>query len=134
LLACALLIEAEQARQDFIVREQPGAPVVAPAVSLGHGFIERGMGVCQPLRARVVEVGEGALLDLLRRLLVPGQDAIGIAGYDLRLADDEIGRVQPGLAQFVEPRRRRRDGLRARVSRVVGSGDVGGQAFGETNP
>ncbi|MBC7986784.1 MAG: hypothetical protein H7X93_08970 [Sphingomonadaceae bacterium] len=41
------------------------------------------MGVRQPLRAGVVAVDQRALLEFLRRLLVPRHGAIGIAGDDL---------------------------------------------------
>ena len=78
----ALLIEREQAGEDFVVGQHACAPVVAPAIGVGDSGIERGVGVAQPLRAGVVEVGQRALLQFLRGLSVLGQDAVGIAGDD----------------------------------------------------
>jgi hypothetical protein len=70
----------------------------------------------------------------LRRLVVDGEEAVGVAGDDLGHADDEIGRVQPCLALGIQVRRRFGDDLRAGVGGVGGvggSGDVGAEAFGE---
>ncbi len=59
------------------------------------------------------------------------QDAVGIARHDLRLAHDQVGGIEPVLAQLVQPRRGRRDRLRARIVGIIGGGNVGRQAFGE---
>jgi hypothetical protein len=55
------LVEAEQAGKDFVVGERPGAEVLAPAIGVGNRFIDRVVRMGQPGRARIVEVGEGAL-------------------------------------------------------------------------
>ena len=89
------------------------------------------MRVGQPLRTRVVQVGQRALLQLLRRRFVLGQDAVGIAGHHLGLAHHQVLGVEPVLAQFVQPRGGGGDRLRARIVGIIGGGDVGGQAFGE---
>lgn len=86
------------------------------------------MGEAKPARALVVEIGEGARLELDRGLGGFRQDAVGIAtrrlarrggrrdfGHDI----DEIGRVEPAAAQLAEPLRRRRDALGARVGGIV---------------
>jgi len=74
---------------------------------------------------------ERALLEFLRGGFVLWQDAVGIAGDDFRHALDQIGRVEPILAQGVEPLGCSGDGLSARVSDVGGGGDVWCQALGE---
>ena len=68
----------EQAGQDLVVGQRARPPVVASAVSLGHGLIQRLVGVVQPSGAGVVEVGEGAFTQLPFGLVVHGQDAVGI--------------------------------------------------------
>ena len=73
------------------------------------------MGVGEPARALVVEIGQRALLELDRRLDGLRHDAVGIAarrfarrrgrrhfGHDV----DEIGRIEPGAPQVVELLRR----------------------------
>ncbi len=52
----AFLIEAEQAFQDFIIGEAVGAPV-GPAVGASNGTVEVAVGVVEPGRALVVEIG-----------------------------------------------------------------------------
>jgi hypothetical protein len=47
--------------KDFVVGDRPGAEVLAPAIGVGNRFIERAMRMVQPGRARIVEVGKGAL-------------------------------------------------------------------------
>ena len=66
LFACVFLVH-EQAREDFVASQQACTPIVSPAIDVGHRFIERRVGVRQPLRARVVEVGGGAQSLALRR-------------------------------------------------------------------
>lgn len=72
----------EQAGQDLVVGQRARPPVVASAVSLGHGhghgLIQRLVGMVQPSGAGVVEVGEGAFTQLPFGLVVHGQDAVGI--------------------------------------------------------
>ena len=89
------------------------------------------MRVGEPLRAFVVEVGERALLQDRGRFLGLRQDAVGIAENNLGNNVDQVGRIEPGVAQFVEALRRIGDGNRARIVRVIFSGDVRCQSFGE---
>jgi hypothetical protein len=49
------------------------------------------VGVRKPLRTRIVEVGERALLQFLGRVLADRQDTVGIAEHDLGLGHDEVG-------------------------------------------
>ncbi len=56
----AVLIEPEQAGEDFVVGKRACAPVGGPAVGFGHGLVEDFVGVGQPGGAGVVEVGQGA--------------------------------------------------------------------------
>lgn len=64
---------------------RPARQSSPPGIGVGERCIERGLRICRPLRAGVVEVGQRALFQLLRRRLVARQEAIGIAGHDLRL-------------------------------------------------
>ena len=54
---CPLLIEPEQAGQDFIIFQQARAPIVAPAVGFGYGFVQGGVDVIQPCGPGIVEIG-----------------------------------------------------------------------------
>ena len=54
-----LEVELEQPAQDLVVGH--GGAVVGPAVGDGDGLVEGLVGVGEPGRALVVEVGEGAL-------------------------------------------------------------------------
>src|SRR3546814_4679281 len=65
-----------------------------------------------------------ALLQFLCRFLVLGQDAVGIAGHNFRLTHHQIAGVKPVVSQFVEPRRRSCDRLRARIVRIIVGGHV----------
>ena len=69
----------EQAGEDFVVAQplllRPGAPLVAPAIGIGDRRIERGVGVGKPLRAGVVEVGQGAFFEASN-----GADALEVLG------------------------------------------------------
>lgn len=127
----AFLIQPKQPRQDFIVIQRTRAPVIAPAIGFGHRLIQRLMCMVEPGGAGVVEVGQGAFLQLLFRLFVHGQDAVGIARHHLGDAADQIGRIEPVFAQFIQPCRGGRDFLGARVGGVGGGGNVGGQAVRE---
>jgi hypothetical protein len=42
------LVKAEQAGKDFVVGERPGAEVLALAIGVGNGFIERVVRMSQP--------------------------------------------------------------------------------------
>jgi hypothetical protein len=90
---CSLQVESKQAGEDGVLVDGGGVGIV-PAVGIPDGAIERGVGVLQPSGAGIVEVGEGALLQL--RL----GGALG---------------VQPVLAQLVEPPGRLADRDHARV-------------------
>lgn len=85
----------------------------------------------EPGGAGVVKIGEGALFQHCLSSCIDGQQAVWIACDDLWLATDKIRRIQPGLALFVKVAGGRSDGLSTRVVRVIGGGDVGGQAFGK---
>ena len=89
------------------------------------------MGIGEPLRAGVVEVGEGALLQLLGRGLVAGNGTLGIAWDRLVYPLDPFGRVEPAVAQFHKTAGRRGDGQGAGIVCIVGSGNVGGQPLRE---
>ncbi len=95
-------VQRQQAAEDFVVGHFGG--VVGPAVGGGDGGVERLVGEVQPGGAGVVEVGQGALLEvgLVAGL---GDRAFGEAGLFLFRGDDPVdpfGRVEPGFAQFVE--------------------------------
>ena len=62
------------------------------------------MGVCEPLRAGVVEVRQRALLQRLRRVLVARNRTLRIAGNGLVHPLDPLGRVEPPVAQLDELR------------------------------
>ena len=66
-------IEREQAGEGVV-----GGDVLRPAVSGGDGPVEGRVGVGEPARALVVEIGERALLELDRGLGVLGDDAVRI--------------------------------------------------------
>ena len=84
------------------------------------------VGIVEPSRTLVlVEVGQRPLLQLLCGLLVlRGRMRSRITRHDLRHAHHEVRRVQPGLAQFVQPLGRRRDPPRPRVVGILVSGGV----------
>ncbi len=73
------MVEGEEAGEDFLVREGFGG--FGPAVGGEDGAVEGAVGVGQPLGAVVVELGEGAVLE------------VGLG---------DAGRVQPGVAQADE--------------------------------
>ena len=75
------------------------------------------MSVGEPLWPGVVEVCKGPLLKGLRRLPVARYRALGIAGNGFL---DPLGRVEPAVAEFDEPPRRRGDGLRPWIGGVGG--------------
>ena len=103
----ALQVERQQALQDRVVGKV--GRVVFPAVGAGDGGIEGAVGVGEPGLRIVVEVGEGAFLQvaLMSRL---GDDPIGITWDHFGDALDPIGRVEPVLAELVEPVRGLGDG------------------------
>jgi hypothetical protein len=53
------VVEREEAGEDFLLRQVRG-----PAVGGEDGCVEDAVGVCEPFGAGVVEVGEGALLQV----------------------------------------------------------------------
>src|SRR5712664_4560942 len=55
---------------------------LGPAIGGGHGAVEIAMGVRQPRRPLVVEIGERALLQLLGGVQALRYDAVGIARYN----------------------------------------------------
>jgi hypothetical protein len=72
------LVEGEEAGEDRVV-EPARPPVVAPAVGLGDGLVEAAVGEVEPGGALVVEAGQRAFPQELRRRVVLRQDAVGIA-------------------------------------------------------
>jgi hypothetical protein len=94
----ALLVELKEPREDLVVRK-----VGRPAIGGGDGGVELAVGVVEPGGALVVEIGEGALLQDCGGLIVDWYEAVRVPGRHLRHALDEIGRVEPSLAQLVEP-------------------------------
>ena len=74
-------VELQELRQDLVVGEIGG-----PAVGGEHGLVEPAMGVGEPRRPLVVEVGQGPLGELLR--------AVGVEGLE---AGPQIGRAERGL-------------------------------------
>lgn len=127
-----LQIQGEQAGERVL-----GRNVLGPTVGGGDGAVERVVGVGEPTRALIVEIGQGALLELDRRLDGLGQNTVGIAPRRLagsggrrnfRHDVDETGRIEPGAAQVVEPLGGFGDANGARVAGVVGGGNVRGQA------
>jgi hypothetical protein len=87
------------------------------------------MRIGEPLRALIIEAGERALLELLRRPRVLRQNAVGVAGVGLDA--NEVRRVQPGLAQIVEFFGGIGDADRARIGGVGAGGDIRRQALGK---
>jgi hypothetical protein len=67
-------VEREQTGEGVL-----GRNVLGPAVSGGDGPVERVVGVGEPARALVIEIGERPLLEFDRRLGGFRQDAVGIA-------------------------------------------------------
>ena len=107
-------VEFKQLRQSVFFGNVRG-----PAVGGGHGGVEIAMGVDEPLRALIVEVGQRALAQLRGRHGVFRQDAVGIAEDDFRLDAHEIGRVEPRVAQLVEALRGLGDRDRARIVDII---------------
>ena len=78
MLGASRTIKSKQSGKYLIVAQLVCAPRVSPTVGVGHGGIEHRVGVCQPLRAGVVEVGQSALLQFLRGCVALAKDAEGI--------------------------------------------------------
>ena len=78
------------------------------------------MGVGEPLRARVVEVRQGAGLEHPRRRFVAGDQVLRIAGGGL---GHPLRRLQPALAQPGQPPRRAGEGGGPRVACVLLGGN-----------
>ena len=68
-------VEGEQAGDEGVL----GRNVPGPAASGGDRAVERVVGVGEPARALVIEIGERPLLAFDRRLGGFRQDAVGIA-------------------------------------------------------
>lgn len=87
----ALLIEVKKPLQDIIVAE-----IVWPAIGVGDGVVQRAVGVVQPSRAFIIEIGQRALLELLELFfgeIVARQDTVGIAGHDLGHTHRPVRRI-----------------------------------------
>jgi hypothetical protein len=64
------------------------------------------MRVVEPGRPLVVEVGQSAFFEDRGGLRADRDNAVGKSRHHLRHPLDEIGRVEPSLAQLVKPARR----------------------------
>ena len=91
----------EQARQDFVVGQLARAPVVAPAVGVGHRLIKGVVGVGKPDRFGVVDVGQDALFQGRCHLGRDGQQAVGVAWHHLGHVRHQIDKVEPVFPQGV---------------------------------
>ena len=118
------MVQAEQAGQNLVVGQQPGPPVVTPAIGFGHRLVQCPVFVGEPCGPLVVEVGQGAGFEDLFRRSVFWQDAVGVAGDHFGHPDHLIGRVQPSFALFVQRGRGGGNLLRPRVGGIGGSGDI----------
>ena len=116
----AFEVERQQPRQRVFLGD-----ILRPAIGGRDRPVEIAMRVVEPRRALVVEIGQRALFEHRGGPGIHRQDAVGIARHDLRHAPHEVGRVQPRLAQFVEPLRRLGDRDRARVLCVCSAGMFG---------
>ncbi len=73
----------------------------------------------EPCGAFVVELGQRAIFEDGGGLVVNGENAVGIAGHDFGHAFDEVRRVQPVFAQFVQPSGGLGNGNGARIGGVL---------------
>jgi hypothetical protein len=60
------------------------------------------VGIDQPLRTPVVEVGQSALAQDRVRRDVLREDSIRIAGYDLRRDLEQVAWVEPRVSQVIK--------------------------------
>lgn len=104
------LIEREQAGEDLIIGHLPGAPILCPAIGIGHGGIERGMGMIKPGGPGIIEIGVRALDEvghMVRRVAAisqalgePGKFGCGLFGQPLaRLGGLEMIGIGKGALQ-----------------------------------
>ena len=101
---CRARMRALPPAAESLGRLTPVHDVAGPAVGGGHGGVELGVSVHEPLRPRVVEVGQGPLLERGRRLLVMGYRMRRIADDGFPDPRHPLGRVEPAVLQFDEPR------------------------------
>lgn len=96
------MVKRQQAPQDFLVGHV--GRVVGPAIGSGDGGVEVLVGLVEPGRADVVEVGQGAFLELGFLAGFGDRAERKAGGFFFRRAHpiDPRGRIQPGVAQFVE--------------------------------
>ena len=71
-----------------------------PAIRRCNGVVECGVGICEPPRTGVVEVGQCARLQLLSRRFVAGDRALRVAWYRFVGPFHPFGRVEPAVAQL----------------------------------
>jgi hypothetical protein len=122
-------VERQQPRQRVLL-----AYIVRPAIGRRNRPVEVAMRVVEPRRALVVQIGQCSLLQDRRGPRIDQQDAVGITRHDFRLAPHQIRRVQPRLAQLIEPPRRLGDRHHPRVIGVLGGREVRRQPLGEGMP
>lgn len=87
------------------------------------------MGMIEPCRARIVEVGKGTLRQFLGRCIIHRHNADGISGHDFGFAADQFERIQPIFAEFVQPCGGDGNRLCAGIVGIVGGGNVRRQPF-----
>ncbi len=131
LLRDPFLIQPEQTREDFIVSQDTGAPVITPAVSFSNDFIQVAVGVVKPSWAGVVEVGQGALLEFLRRFVVLGKGAVGVSENHLRHAVDQVIGGQPVFPKLVQSSGGGGNRLRIWMVGIVDGRDIWGKPIGK---
>lgn len=87
----AFMIDAETTRHNFVVGVHTWAPDCAPAIDIGHGPIQRLLGVVQPSGAGFAKIGEHSRF--ARHLAVqPGADrcaALAHRQHARAAADDQ---------------------------------------------
>ena len=91
-------VERQQLAENVVIGD-----IGRPTVRGSHGGVKGFVSVGEPLRAGVVEVRQRAFLERLRRVLVAGDRALGIAGNRLIDPLDPFGRVEPAVTQLDEP-------------------------------
>ena len=93
-----LAVERQQLAENIVVGD-----VGRPTVRRGDGGVKGGMRIGEPLRASVVEVRQGTLLERPRRVLVAWNRTLWVAGNRLIDPLDPLGPIQPPVAQLDQP-------------------------------
>ena len=85
------------------------------------------MRIGQPLRASVVQIGQGAFLEFFRYVLVAWHRTLGIAGDRLVYPLHPFGRIEPTVAQLDQPPGGLGNSNGVWIVGIVGSRNVGRQ-------